>query len=950
MNDHDSEPVVSADTPLRAEPPLRLGPERYERRQVVGVGGMGRVSVVWDRALGREVALKEPAPGHAAALAEEARRAAALDHPGIVPVFDVGVGPDGSPWYTMRLLRGQPLEDALEAERDLAGRLGWLRATLAACEAVAYAHSRGVIHRDLKPANLLLGELGETYVADWGLASDPGARDGAGTPGYRAPEVEAGESADTRSDVYALGGVLFRVCAGVPPGRGAVLPPQTPPELAAIVARAMALAPSDRYPDARALAEDLAAYLDGRRVSAHDYSPWELLRRLVAAWRAPLAVATVAALVLLGTATYQHLGTVRERDRARAAESAASLQLARALTAQATQALRAERLGEAEVLAAHAARLLGAAEPRVRALAVGVIAAASVATPPAPLGAGPLPRDCDDPRLSGDRILCLGEVATSAWSLDRQPRGAFPGRHVDGVAFDGRVALVEPDGRVSVDGVRLPALAMPAGRLELLGDRVWMTAGSLVSTIRVGDAAWQTFAKACPEAERLIGSAAGADGRIAAICSGGTVFVSDGGALRPTAVRVQAPVAIDWLGEDLMVGTVGGDVTRVGPDGAEKWRTTTSGATLQDVQSLGATGVLARGPQATWILDPSSGSLRARLPPTRAAVVTSEDTLVALTRDGTPARWRLPARVAASRLSVSQGLSSLSLSPDGDTLAVGGGSLVFWGVEDGALTRPRLPEGVVKSITWAPDGSRVFAPMAGPNDTFDVGIDGAVAAFEAFEGAWRRFAWLRSGLRVGLSYGAGGRVIDDDGPVAAPWPAGLTFYDLGVGPAGDAVALLDGEGGLWWLGGGPTRAERRAVVPGARAVDLGPDGQIVVATGDALVRLDDTGAERARWALDQLALDVAWSPDGAWIATGNVDGTADVHDARTGALIAVLSGHADRVAALEFSHDSTWLATASWDRTARRWALGPLRAPPPPEVSEARWGLTLAEAVAAMGG
>ncbi len=201
---------------------------RYERRQLVGVGGMGRVTVVYDHVLRREVALKEPASGHDNALLEEARRAASLEHPGIVPVLDAGVDATGRPWYTMRLLRGRPLEEALRAEADLAGRLGHVRALLSASEAIAYAHARGVVHRDVTPANVLLGGLGEVVVIDWGLAAAQGARGGGGTRGYRAPEQEAGAPADARADVYALGAILFRLCAGVPMTAGKTLPSDTP--------------------------------------------------------------------------------------------------------------------------------------------------------------------------------------------------------------------------------------------------------------------------------------------------------------------------------------------------------------------------------------------------------------------------------------------------------------------------------------------------------------------------------------------------------------------------------------------------------------------------------------------------------------------------------------------------------------------------------------------------
>ncbi|MDP2309102.1 MAG: hypothetical protein Q8P18_23975, partial [Pseudomonadota bacterium] len=200
--------------------------------------------------------------------------------------------------------------------------------------------------------------------------------------------------------------------------------------------------------------------------------------------------------------------------------------------------------------------------------------------------------------------------------------------------------------------------------------------------------------------------------------------------------------------------------------------------------------------------------------------------------------------------------------------------------------------------------------------------------------------------RVGLGYAPTGPVAwDGAGHVAPPIAPAGDYHDLGVGPDGTAAALVDDMGAIGWLGGTPLRLEPRAVLPDVRAVDLGPDGGIAVATADAIVLLSPTGAERLRWPLDsRTVLDIAWSPDGAWIATASLGGTADVWSARTGALAATLAAHTDRVAAVEFAPDSSWLATASWDHTARRWSMAPLvgAAPDPAEI-EARWGLSLAE-------
>ncbi len=146
---------------------------RYTHRGELGRGGMGRVALVFDRWLGREVALKEPvSEAEARRLRREALITARLEHPGIVPVYDIGSS-HGQPWFAMRVVRGLPLVTRLDESPTLAERLGLVRHVLAACEAVAYAHARGVVHRDIKAANIMIGAFGETQVIDWGLALAP---------------------------------------------------------------------------------------------------------------------------------------------------------------------------------------------------------------------------------------------------------------------------------------------------------------------------------------------------------------------------------------------------------------------------------------------------------------------------------------------------------------------------------------------------------------------------------------------------------------------------------------------------------------------------------------------------------------------------------------------------------------------------------------------------------
>ena len=297
-----------------------LPAERYARVGELGRGGMGRVSIAHDPRLGRRVALKEllrPGPDAEARFVREALVTARLTHPAIVPVYEAGRFPSRQPFYTMKLLAGRPLGDVLRGARSVEERLATLPQLLVVADAIAYAHSRRVVHRDLKPDNVIVGDFGETVVIDWGLAklldeSEPptsvdadareddwatpdeptrdrkkpssGTRLGArmGTPGYASPEQSAGLPVDERTDVYALGAILYEILTGHPPRAAAGLvlsgeaqglvaapppptfPPGLPAALVAVCRRAMASAPSERHPTARELRADLEAAIAHR--------------------------------------------------------------------------------------------------------------------------------------------------------------------------------------------------------------------------------------------------------------------------------------------------------------------------------------------------------------------------------------------------------------------------------------------------------------------------------------------------------------------------------------------------------------------------------------------------------------------------------------------------------------------------------------------------------------
>lgn len=285
----------------QARPPVL--PLRYADGRLLATGGMGDVWSYRDDALGRRVAIKVLARRRrAAAFDREARIQARLSHPAIVPIHDIGED-NGQPYMVMSHIEGETLATILERHRQGDPTIGHhhnrrqlLTAFVRVCQALAYAHDRGVVHRDLKPSNLMLGALGEVYVLDWGIAlvddgaATSGPRTGlAGTLGYMAPEqLEGLGIEDRRCDIYALGAILFEIVTLVPlhsgrtrdelvastsrgvdvGARAMAAQAVLPPELAAICRRATATQPEARYAEIDGLIEELERFLDGERDEA----------------------------------------------------------------------------------------------------------------------------------------------------------------------------------------------------------------------------------------------------------------------------------------------------------------------------------------------------------------------------------------------------------------------------------------------------------------------------------------------------------------------------------------------------------------------------------------------------------------------------------------------------------------------------------------------------------
>ena len=326
-------------------------------------GGLGKVWLALDEELHREVALKEIHPRHAGdpesrrRFVQEAEVTGALEHPGVVPVYGLGSYADGRPFYAMRFIRGRTFKHAIEEFhsggeggrgvsvwslefRQLLGRF------IDVCNAIEYAHSRGVLHRDLKPGNIMLGKYGETLVVDWGLAKPQGAEAASddategpivpspetaptetapgkamGTPQYMSPEQAAGElgKLGPATDVYSLGVTLYCVLTGRAPFEGSTaaevmakvrrgefprpreVRANVPRPLAAVCLKAMELVPSERYRSPRQLADDVEHWLADEPLSAYTEPLHVRARRWARRHQTQVTAAAVAALVALAS-------------------------------------------------------------------------------------------------------------------------------------------------------------------------------------------------------------------------------------------------------------------------------------------------------------------------------------------------------------------------------------------------------------------------------------------------------------------------------------------------------------------------------------------------------------------------------------------------------------------------------------------------------------------------
>lgn len=951
--------------------------QRWEVRGELGLGGMGRVILAHDRWLGRDIALKEPrTQADHARLRREAIITARLEHPGILPVYDIGLSPTGLPWFAMRLVRGTSLADALAANPPLTERLRLLRPLLGVCETIAFAHDRGVVHRDLKPANIMLGSFGEALVIDWGLASEAATADTitpSGTPRYMSPEQARGAAPDPQHDVFSLGLILFECLSGEPlrppsapdlrikqpgaaPDRPPSLPSEVPPELSAIVHRAIA-APTDRYPDAKSLARDLDNYLDGARVSAHTYSALELLVRFVRASRAPLAVAAIALLVLV---TLVIVGT----NEIRTERDLAKDSLASSLTSAAARSLTVDARADAEVMVAHSI----AHHPMPESL--GVLAQIPVARPTI-TRLGPIP--CEPLDLHADLMLCRTDATLMlmrdlelVWEMPITPahRVAFlpdgkrfaTADRVDLIVYDTftrdivrgpvKYPVYAPFNR-AVDGRSLTYFTPQYGVRLRASDTTTISGapcGKLGFSAMALAEDGETWAVGCHDGRLLLGSYS--DPIISTL-------------IEPHPNRLMLVIALSFVPgrDEILLGTPQGSVIAFDLVRREMTLIASGEGFVHQisVDEAGKKAIIQRDVGAPLIVDIAARASLGRVPKTAPTTVAAHAPGGNIVVGGLHLeRWNFD-RVMPRSIQFADGLATISASADGRRIGVAHGrSVSVYDTTSRTLIRRESFDGwLVKDLAFSVDGQALVLYHFGEGGLLNLDLEAPAAApvNSPIDFSVRRLVVLADGSIVRSAHTG---FVSIHRATAPHDTIGDKVLDtsaraLVVSPDGRHLGALDDSSTLYLvtdlhLSPRGTRLTPCGHLPGARAVAVDNDGdELFVARTSSVAVACGPGSETTYAAPGAQLTSVAASAHS--IVAGSHDGAVWVWRRGTPGVHLLARPHEARVSEVAIDPSERWIASGSWD--GRLVFIDPARAlttPIPSEV-ESAWGLALADII-----
>jgi WD40 repeat protein/serine/threonine protein kinase len=966
------------DPPTRSDPPAFDGHERtltfdassqgpsFQILRPLAKGGLGEVFVARDTNLNREVALKLiqktqiADPQGRARFLFEAEITGGLEHPGIVPVYALGESPDGRPFYSMRLVRGETLKERIRKfhERgNIRGQALEFRQLLnhfeRVCDVVAYAHSRGVLHRDLKPSNVMLGKFGETLVVDWGLAkpiertgevqrspldeltrrptsgsSVQGTLIGAtlGTPHYMSPEQAMGQldRIGPCSDVYSLGATLYCILTGHPPlshvgDVGEILrrvalgdipsalasKPEIPDTLASICKKAMAVQPEARYGSAAALAADIESWLADepvagvRESNAIRVSRWERRHRTF------LRVSGLAliAIALVATAAALAVNWARERAEQRRKQAVELGSVAEARKREADSERDAMRRLSTRLTFDRGLSLLEQNDRRA-----GLLWLARSLNDADGLDA-PLAHAIRTNLAAWSRSLhrlrdCLdhqGAVRSVAWDP--------AGRSIATASDDASARLWNPE---TGQPVGHPLVhAGPVLTLAYSPDGKTLATASQDQTARLWNAA----------SGLAQGEAMQHRGPVTSLgsTSDGTTLITASG---DGAVRLWDAASGQSRGTPLGHGNAV-KMIAIAPDGKS----------LASVDK-GGTAILWDLPQGRKraTIDPGAGEVAvlAFSPDSTLLALASNDNLLRLADPSTG-----KVKSAATAFLHSGPIQALAFSPDGKRIATGSydTSCRIWSVPDLVPQGSKMEHrGHVWAITFNPEGT--LLAVAADDDTAQIWD---VVKFERYGDslphpkAVKAVAFSTDG-RALLTGGDdnNGRIwqLGDVPAIGQPMKHTEIVSTLAARPDGKAIATASTDGTIWlWDAlttrniakhAGHDRALRFELAfhpSGSTLFSTGMDGFIKRWNGANLEPIEPP-VKMTGW-IRRLAV----SPDGSTLLAGDQNGRIGFWDAKTGLSLASVAATHIAVTALTVSPDSTRFAVCNADGEARIWDL-----------------------------